>query len=475
MKARLKAASSCFFSALALFLCAQAHGGEAGFSERDAALLRELEAKAEGRAQDGREMQEAVERAGKAIEAQRKALEADGSLTASLQHAQDRASDLAENGKGLIFSNESVAALERQGRARRLERERRLAGARAGGMAPPSASGPEYDTLIFISYGLDKETIRQLYQINAGSARTALVVRGLPKGTATITQAIQRIQEIARDLKLDPPPNVVLNPVWFQQYGITKVPTAVALKAPTQPQSGDQATGKARPAPEVVARAEGIIDPEWLRQRITLGDRGDLGVRGPVAEIEERDLIDEMKERAAKIDWAGKKKRAIARAWENIPIETLEKAHEYRLRVIDPTFTVLKDITAPDPHNPGKTLLIAKRGQKVNPLLSKPFNRLLVVFDPTDRKEAEFVRARLKGWEKEHRKGYAGTRLVMSGFDRSEGWDGYNKLVESFGGRPLYTLQKELRSAFALERHPCIAYAVGTRFVVEEFDVSSGK
>ncbi len=469
MKARLKAASTCFFSALALCAgIAQAAPAGGGFSESDAALLKSLEEAAEGRAEADGAMQQAASQALKQSAALAKPEE--GGIGKALESVQS----LAENGGGLIFSDESVKALEEKGRAARLEREKQQA-ALAAGTASPSASGPEYDTLIFISYSLDEATIRQLYEINAGSARTALVVRGLPKGTATITQATVEIQRLAREMKLEPPPNVVINPVWFQQYRISKVPTVVALKSPTPPQSGDQSTLAARKAPEEIARAEGIIDPEWLRRRITLGERGDLGVRGPVAEIEERDLIEEMKERAARIDWSKKRQQALARAWRNIPVEPLEKAREYRLRVIDPTFTVLKDITAPDPHHPGKELVVARRGQKVNPLEAKPFTRLLVVFDPTDGKEAEFVRRRLPKWEEEHGTGYAGTRLLMTSFSRDEGWDGYNRLVQSFGSRPLYALQKELRSAFALERHPCIAYAVGTRFIVEEFDDRSEK
>ena len=120
-----------------------------------------------------------------------------------------------------------------------------------------------FDTLIFISYGMDEQTLKQLYQINAGNKHVALVVRGLVKGTTTIEDTVRVLQKIAVDLKLEVPPTVLINPVWFKQYHITSVPTIVKLNANTSKKSGDFDTGKELPAVTELARVQGIIDPAY--------------------------------------------------------------------------------------------------------------------------------------------------------------------------------------------------------------------
>src|SRR5574344_338316 len=192
-----------------------------------------------------------------------------------------------------------------------------------------------FDTLIFISFDLDEQTLKQLYQLNAGSKRTALVLRGLVKGTTTIDQTIIKIQKFAADLKLEVPPTVLLNPLWFKQYHVDKVPTIVYLKDKTPKKSGNFETGETVKAPEILSRVEGLIDPQYLYERESEGKTGNFGVKGIVANIGERDLIELMQERAATINFEDKKEKAIARAWNNIKIEPLEKATENRTRIID--------------------------------------------------------------------------------------------------------------------------------------------
>lgn len=332
------------------------------------------------------------------------------------------------------------------------------------------APSGNYDILIFISFGLDKNTLREIYASNADNKRVALILRGLVKGTKTIQESVAKIQEIATELKLKTPPAVLINPVWFRQYNINKVPAVVALNGVAPKRSGNPNTGKEVKGPDELARAYGLVDAMPLVREIENGKRGDLGNLGPVAEISERDLIDEMQERASKIDWEQKKREALAKAWDNQPIEELDKATENRLRVINPEFTVMRDITAADPKDNTKTLVIAKQGEKFNPLVARGFPYVVLITDPTDKREDEFVRNNLAKILKKRSLKPQNLMVVISNADRERGWDAYNELVREYN-RHIWVLTPEMKARFMLERHPSLVWAEGLNFKVEEFGI----
>lgn len=385
-------------------------------------------------------------------------------LVDSVKKTEKRVLDIAANDKDTIFSNKTVKELELSGKKYRdsMQKEINL----------DKQIVDTYDTLIFISFGMSEETIKQLYLINAGNERTALILRGLIKGDNEIPQTIRKIQKVASDLKLKTPPTVLINPVWFKEYNITSVPTIVVLKGKTPKKSGDIETGKTITGPKQIARVQGLIDPQTVYQAIYEGKSGDLGVQGPIEEIEERDLIEEMQERASKIDWEKKKQQAYKRAWKNIPITQLDHATEDRVRVIDPTVTVKEDIIVDNPHQKGEKLVLAKRGDKINPLQLRVFDRILVVFDPTDKKELEYVKNNYTRWIEERATApYTVVKLLITSIDRDNGWEEIGKLSDSFN-EPIYTLMPEIKTTFMLEKTPCVVYAEGTNFIVEEFDVN---
>lgn len=385
-------------------------------------------------------------------------------LVESTKKTEQRALDIAANDKDAIFSDKSVKELELSGKKYRESMQKDI--------DLDKQIVDTYDTLIFISFGMSEETIKQLYQINAGNERTALVLRGLIKGDTEIPQTIRRIQKVASDLKLKTPPTVLINPVWFKEYNVTSVPTIVVLKGKTPKKSGDIETGKTISGPKQIARVQGLIDPQTVYQEIYNGKSGDLGIQGPVEEIAERDLIEEMQERASKIDWEKKKQLAYKRAWKNIPITQLEPATEDRVRVIDPTVTIKEDIIVDNPHAKGEKLVLAKKGDKINPLQLRVFNRILIVFDPTNKNELEYVRKNYRRWVEERATApYTVVKLLITSIDRDRGWEEIGKLSDAFN-EPIYTLMPEIKSTFVLEKTPCIVYAEGTNFIVEEFNVN---
>lgn len=321
-----------------------------------------------------------------------------------------------------------------------------------------------YTTLVFASLSMPDSDIKEMYRSLAGDMETTIVFRGLPKGTTSINQAIKKLQQIAKDLNLKVTPNVIINPVWFEQYDISKVPTIVRLSNPTPNRSGDPATNQPVASPSEVARVEGLITPTWLYDRMKEGKKGDLGHQGNVYEIEEIDIIKEMQTRAAKIDWESKKRAAFKRAWQNIPIEKLDPATEDKIRLIDPTVTLKKDIKGV------KGELIAKAGTKVNPLKKRPFTHIYIAFDGTNKKEVEFVNKKLPEWQKEHNALKKQTVLMLTEIDREHGWKELERFQTDFD-TPIFVLQPEIKNTFKLEKHPSLVYAEDDYYVVEEFKI----
>ena len=198
-------------------------------------------------------------------------------LVQDIKEVKEKSFDVAANGAEAVFSDKSVAKLVEDGKKLRENMNK---------AKEDHGIVDEFDTLIFISFGMSEENLKQLYQMHAGNERVALVIRGLAKGDKGIPETLRRIQKLAVDLKLETPPTVLINPVWFRQYKITSVPTILVLKSKTPKRSGDIETGKENKAPEELARVEGLIDPQTVYQAIYDGKRGDLGIKGPVEEIQ---------------------------------------------------------------------------------------------------------------------------------------------------------------------------------------------
>ena len=102
-----------------------------------------------------------------------------------------------------------------------------------------------------------------------------------------------------------------------------------------------------------LARVAGLADPQWLRARVLAGERGDLGVRGPVKPVTEPDLIEELQRRLAALDLGKLREQALARYWQRVAFAELPVAAEPRTREIDPTITAPKGRARGRRHGPG--------------------------------------------------------------------------------------------------------------------------
>ena len=304
-----------------------------------------------------------------------------------------------------------------------------------------------YSTLIFASFSLEKEGLEDILELASMDEELVVVFRGIPDDMK-VAEGVRFLQELA--LQYDPIPNIVLDPTLFQDHDVTAVPTIVRLERRTTLDGGDR---------DVVARVSGISDPAWLERQIELGDSGDLGTRGPVADIDERDLVDVMKERVMAIDWDLKREQALERFWSNQNFEWLPPATRSRTRRLDPRVQVLEDIIGPNGE------VIAEQGQIINPLDSVPFTQAIVVMNATDPREMELVQEALPDIAREP--GVARLTFIATELDADEGWDSYTEVSDAFDA-PIYLLTPDVKERFALEFTPSVITSDGEDFIVRE-------
>lgn len=322
----------------------------------------------------------------------------------------------------------------------------RSSAAALGGMSPiePQAIAQAQRPVqyrLFLTLAMREDELKSAIAIAREHEDLTIVFRGLLPGQ-TLGQFQQRLAKLVGAIDKDgPSPSFQLDPPAFADAKIAQAPTLARY---------DNGA--------LTATVAGLMHPDWLASQVASGRSGDLGKRGPVVDVAEPDLIEVLKARAAKIDWAADKAKALKSFWARQQFEALPPARAERTRALDPTFEVAQDVRTPD------GTLIARKGELVNPLDRMPFTQRLIVFDPFSPKQIEIARRELAA---------AGDRrvtLMATQVDREEGLDALARLSESFG-QPVYLLPKILRERFDLEFVPSTVDAVERHFVIHELPV----
>jgi conjugal transfer pilus assembly protein TraW len=304
----------------------------------------------------------------------------------------------------------------------------------AASPATPTAA-PQFQLNIYVSRSLPDHELRGLFAAVAGRAEVRIVLRGVRPGER-LPAFLRNVQALLAGL--DPPPNVALDPLAFRTARIESVPVLVLIEQ-GQP----------------VARVGGTLAVDWFQREVAAGRRGDFGYYGPTRAIVEPDLVEELSRRAAALDGAALKPRALARYWPRVGFVELPEVTEARVRQVDPTVPVTTDLQAPD----GRW--IARAGDRFNPLAVLPFTTRLVVFDAT--RPAQVAVAQAAG------QGLGGRRVIYltTRLDRARGWLALDE-VETRLGQPVYLLDAHLAERFQLQRVPAVVEAAGQRLVIQE-------
>lgn len=343
---------------------------------------------------------------------------------------------------------------------------------------------PQNVTYVFVSYSLGDDVLNDILSRNAGRDDVTLVMRGIPKGVS-LGDGIKHMQMLAS--QYDPIPNIVLDPTLFSQYEVKAVPSVVRVQyAPGLLEKlnfESRMQGKEGPAhPPLIAKVDGLHNDQWLNEKIELENCSEehpcrFGEQGPVYRIDEPDMIEEMKRRVAQIDWEKKKAEAMKRFWTNQTFDELPLAEKSIRRVLDPSIHVVADINDAN-GNP-----VRRAGEVVNPLEARPFNSVLVIFNPKREVEMEAVLDKVKLLRAE---GFTQFIYMATAFDRSKagedktlglGWGHYEAVCDRLNSH-VFLLTPEVKDRWDVRATPTFVTADNTakHFIIEEVaprDVSS--
>lgn len=308
-----------------------------------------------------------------------------------------------------------------------------------GQQGPAAADTPPQAPVIwvFVSEAMGEEPLRAAMEMASLNTDMALVFRGI-RPDENLVDAIRRIHAMAG--RFDPVPNVTIDPTAFERFGATAAPEMVMVE-------GER----------VVVRARGIFNPGVLRERLADGRRGDLGDLGPVTAFAEQDLIQVMQARAGALDMDAMKEQALGRFWKKVPFQVLPAVTKPRVRRLDPSVRITQDMRTAD------GTLIHRAGTVINPLDIRPFDRRLIFFNASDKRQVATA-ARLLRESRAAR-----TVLIATELDRTLGWEALRDIQNGFQA-PVFLLQPDLRDRFRIEAVPTLVEAVGREFLIVELE-----
>lgn len=300
--------------------------------------------------------------------------------------------------------------------------------------------------LIFASFSIPPATLKNLLD-QATEPNVVLVFRGVPKGS-NVSETVRRLKRmLPREAHV---PHVLLDPTLFRRYGIDRVPSFVLE----------------RESQHKAITAVGAVNTTWLRRMAASVKAGQehLGQRAESYEIAETDLILEMQQRLASIDWTARREAAMRNFWNKRQgtFVDLPESRERQEFLVDPSVRVTEDLEDAD----GNLLVAA--GQTFNPLAWAPLSKTIVVFRGTDPKQvataAELARAA--------RVGGRGVILLTTDLETTRGWAHLSELESRLAGA-VYVLPETLVERFHLKRIPATVAARGKQLLITEIPVGA--
>lgn len=285
----------------------------------------------------------------------------------------------------------------------------------------------EEDAVILISMSMPEELVLSAMRASEDN-NIPLYLNGMVKGSKTITDSQKLIIMLAQKAGISP--RVAINPLVFRKYNISAVPAVVV-------RDGNR-----------VAVKYGLLNVDYVvEEAITkFADSSEevleLGMTGKVYQIEEKDLIEEIKERFNQKNWENKKDEAIARFWKHTKLNGLPNATEDAIWYIDPTVRVTKDIRNAEGD------LIALAGEVKNPLKQFPMQMTYFIINPNEPKQIVWLQKKLSNVKGQF-------QLMITHIDRNRGWEHFKELRETLAV-PIFVMPKEVPKRFGVKAVPTI-------------------
>ncbi|WP_288987599.1 TrbC family F-type conjugative pilus assembly protein [uncultured Pseudoalteromonas sp.] len=276
------------------------------------------------------------------------------------------------------------------------------------------------DGALFISFSMPRQALIDSFKV-AKEHNLTILLRGMIDGSNHIMDTMKLVQQLSAVSKVEP--KVGINPLRFTEFNVTHVPAIVVTKL-----------GKSH----VVT---GTLDMEYVKSQIESGaDTSEPA--GQVFNIAEPDMIEQMKEAAAKINWEDKQKTARERFWKKYKTHELPFASDSKQWLIDPTTRVVSDIKN------GQGQVLAHAGEVVNPLHKYPAKLTIFIINP-------YSESQIK-WVKEKMNTVGGMFQVhITHVDKKVGWDDYSEIRAKLDA-PAFVLPEQVINKFKVEATPTI-------------------
>ncbi|MCP4058164.1 MULTISPECIES: TrbC family F-type conjugative pilus assembly protein [unclassified Pseudoalteromonas] len=323
-----------------------------------------------------------------------------------------------------LLSEQSTSSLERALHEHAGLSKEQASHFNANSEMPQSRQNEANEKAIFISFSMDAKTIKDLIYL-AKDEGAEVYINGLYPGHKMINETMLLLRNMVAGI--EEPPIVRFNPTAFKKYDVNSVPTILYREL------------------DKYIVASGVTSFDWLQNEYkNQSESVNYGVSGPVSQVIEKSIIEEMKERMANYDWKAQRKRTVDSFWSRQTYTPLPRATSTEEWLIDPTITASKDVTTP------RGELIAKQGAVMNPLKGHGAGFTTLIFNATDIKQVEWVSRKLNEINT-----VGQLMLITSEVNKQKGWKHIEALQNQFKQK-IFLMPKELASRFQLSALPAI-------------------
>ena len=234
----------------------------------------------------------------------------------------------------------------------------------APGNTPAQTPVPDHPIIVFISMSLSDDYLKALFEYGATHPEVRFVLQGwIPPKIGALQKALA---DLIKDLSQ--PPRIDIDPTLFKRYDIQSVPVFVRENtSPIRRLDGELAL-------------DGAID--WLSSRRMI-PRTPVG---PLSDIEEPNILDEIQRRLKDFDWKAEIAKAKERASHALQGMFIPPATKDELYWVDVSTVFKQDVTLPD----GR--IVVKAGTRINPLDAITLDHRYVFFDPQDPRQVDVVK-----------------------------------------------------------------------------------
>lgn len=305
---------------------------------------------------------------------------------------------------------------------------------------PDSPLKENEELYYFVSFSQPVSELKDILKV-ASEVDARVILRGMRPEDRMVNQTAAAMYGIAKEFS--PTPKVSIDPRLHKVFGINQVPAMVYRNSKSNH----------------TVSVNGVASLDWFLEKARDSKKTEnLGAVSTTYDIIERDVIEEIQERVAAVDWDAKRRKAMNRYIQNLPDFLIPTAQEDAIYKIDPRVQFHKDVKAKD------GTLLATKGQVVNPIDHFPGMSLtLYIFDGLSEQQRALVHEEIKN-------GHGKIGLMTSRIDKEEGFKFISDLSKEYK-QQVYMLQERMINRFQIRKLPVQIYLGNGEIIVREYGV----